>query len=133
MKVYNFSHPLSEDAKRQLVMLTQTDMEDFSEEVFKFQVNMSENIGNQVLESVLELIGKVSHEKYMYDENAREEDAFLVILPSLSIAAGIFSAMLQNAVDSRVISDCGLVVIKPQTGIIGTQYVPEDIFWLDEI
>jgi hypothetical protein len=41
--------------------------------------------------------------------------------------------MLQNAVDSRVISDCGLVVIKPQTGIIGTQYVPEDIFWLDEI
>ena len=114
-------------------MLTQTDMEDFSEEVFKFQVNMSENIGNQVLESVLELIGKVSHEKYMYDENAREEDAFLVILPSLSIAAGIFSAMLQNAVDSRVISDCGLVVIKPQTGIIGTQYVPEDIFWLDEI
>lgn len=133
MKVYNFSHPLSEDAKRQLVMLTQTDMEDFSEEVFKFQVNMSENIGNQVLESVLELIGKVSHEKYMYDENAREEDAFLVVLPSLSIAAGIFSAILQNATDARIIPDCGFVVIKPRSNTVGVEYVVEDVFWLDEI
>ena len=133
MKVYNFSHPLSEDAKKRIVELTQTETEDFSEEIFKFQINLTNNVAGQVLQSVIKLISKVANEKYIFDREAREEDAFLVILPSLSIAAGIFSAMLQNAVDSRVIPDCGLVVIKPQTGIIGTQYVPEDIFWLDEI
>mgnify|MGYP000964295268 FL=1 len=134
MKLFNFSHPLSEDAKRRLVEVVQIDYEDFNEEIFKFQLDMSDNVVGQVLNSVIEnIISKVANEKYLYDKNAREEDAFLIVLPSLSIAAGIFAAMLQNAVDSRVIPDCGLVVIKPQTGIIGTQYVPEDIFWLDEI
>jgi len=98
MKLFNFSHPLSEDAKRRLVEVVQIDYEDFNEEIFKFQLDMSDNVVGQVLNSVIEnIISKVANEKYLYDKNAREEDAFLIVLPSLSIAAGIFAAMLQNA------------------------------------
>ncbi len=134
MKLFNFSHPLSEDAKRRLVEVVQIDYEDFNEEIFKFQLDMSDNVVGQVLNSVIEnIISKVANEKYLYDKNAREEDAFLVILPSLSIAAGIFSAILQNATDARIIPDCGFVVIKPRSNTVGVEYVVEDVFWLDEI
>lgn len=131
MKVYNFLHPLSEDAKKRIVELTQT--EDFSEEIFKFQINLTNNVAGQVLQSVIKLISKVANEKYIFDREAREEDAFLIILPALSIAAGIFAAMLQNAVDSMVIPDCGLVVIKSQPGVVNTVYQPENVFWLNDI
>ena len=133
MKVYNFSHPLSEDAKKRIVELTQTETEDFSEEIFKFQINLTNNVAGQVLQSVIKLISKVANEKYIFDREAREEDAFLIILPALSIAAGIFAAMLQNAVDSMVIPDCGLVVIKSQPGVVNTVYQPENVFWLNDI
>jgi len=133
VKVYNFSHPLSEDAKKRIVELTQTETEDFSEEIFKFQINLTNNVAGQVLQSVIKLISKVANEKYIFDREAREEDAFLIILPALSIAAGIFAAMLQNAVDSMVIPDCGLVVIKSQPGVVNTVYQPENVFWLNDI